>query len=273
MTRKTSKRAGARAQPEPSEGERAKPSYAPHRRAQRGAAERSQRGAERVRLVVRGKRLELRVDGTYASSWTPGEIATRSVWDALAASVLALPPARRHSVLLLGLGAGSAARIVRALAPAARIVGVEFDRDVVSAARRWFELDALRIDVVIGDAREVVAKLRERFDVVLEDVFIGREATLRKPEGFPLPVLEHAKRLLAPGGIVASNTIDEGPAVRRALTARFPRVVEIAVAEHDNRIYIGGGEGLDAKQLRAQVKASELLGATLPRLKFRNVRS
>jgi SAM-dependent methyltransferase len=230
---------------------------------------RAQPGA-RVRLVVRGKRLELRVDGTYASAWTPGEIATRSVWDALAASVLAQPPERRRSVLLLGLGAGSAARIVRALAPDARIVGVELDADVVSAARRWFELDALRVEVVIGDAREVVAKSSDRFDIVMEDVFIGREATLRKPEGFPLPVLDHAKRLLAPGGVVASNTIDEGPAVRRALAARFPRVVEIAVAEHDNRIYIGGGAGLDAKRLRAEVKRSELLAATLPRLKFKS---
>jgi hypothetical protein len=139
---------------------------------------------------------------------------------------------------------------------------------VVAAARRWFELDALRVEVVIGDAREVVAQLRGRFDVVMEDVFTGREATLRKPDGFPLPVLDHAKSLLAPGGVVASNTIDEGPSVRRALAARFPRVVEIAVAEHDNRIYIGGGAGLDPRRLRAEVRASALLAATLPRLKF-----
>jgi spermidine synthase len=229
------------------------------------------RTRERVALRVRGKRLELRVDGTYASSWTPGEIATRSVWDALAASVLALPPARRRRVLLLGLGAGSAARIVRALAPAARIVGVEFDPDVVAAARRWFALDALRLEVVIGDAREVVCSLREPFDLVLEDVFIGREATLRKPAGFPLPVLEQARRLLAPGGVLASNTIDEGVAVRRALAQRFPRVVEIAVAEHDNRIYIAGSRAMaDAKALRRAVATNELLAPTLPRLKLRN---
>jgi spermidine synthase len=226
---------------------------------------------ERVRLVVRGKRRELRVDGTYASSWTPGEIATRSVWDALAASALALPPARRRRVLLLGLGAGSVARIVRALAPRARIVGVEFDREVVAAARRWFDLGALRVDVIVGDARQVVARLRGRFDLVLEDVFVGREATLRKPDGFPLPVLDHARRLLAPGGIVASNTIDEGPAVRRALAARFPRVVEIAVADHDNRIYVAGGAALPgARALRAEVARSALLAPTLPRLTFRN---
>ncbi|MBM4385762.1 MAG: methyltransferase domain-containing protein [Deltaproteobacteria bacterium] len=227
------------------------------------------KNAERVQLRVRGKRHELRVDGTYASSWTPGEIATRSVWDALAASVLALPLERRRDVLILGLGAGSAARIVRALAPEARIVGVELDADVVAAARRWFELDALRVEVVIGDAREVIARLRGRFDAVLEDVFIGEENTLRKPEGFPLPVLAHAKRLLRAGGVVASNTIDEGPAVRRALAERFPRVVEVSVAEHDNRIYVAGAGPLSARSLRAAVAANALLAPTLSRIAFR----
>jgi spermidine synthase len=249
---------------------------------QRGTAGASGRTADpaeelqggRIRLRLRGKRRELRVDGTYASAWTPGEIATRSVWDALAASALALPPARRRRVLVLGLGAGSVARILRTLAPTAHIVGVEFDPGVVEAARRWFELDALRVEVILGDARAVAARLRGRFDLVLEDVFIGREATLRKPAGFPLPVLDHARRLVAPDGVVASNTIDEGPAVRRALAERFARVVEIAVEDHDNRIYVAGSLAMpDARALRAEVARSALLAPTLPRLRFRSRRA
>ena len=115
-------------------------------------------------------------------------------------------------------------------------------------------------------------------EAILVEIQFGRTAVTfvcirpggQHPEGFPLPVLDHATRLLAPGGVVASNTIDEGPAVRRALGARFPRVVEIAVAEHDNRIYVAGDAKLDARRLRAEVAASELLGPTLPRLTFRN---
>ena len=40
---------------------------------------------------------ELRVEGTFASWYTPGSHVTRSVWDAIAAPVLALPPRRRRS--------------------------------------------------------------------------------------------------------------------------------------------------------------------------------
>ena len=97
----------------------------------------------------------LRVDGTFAS-WlrARARLTTGSVWDALAAPLLLLPPARRRRVLLLGLGGGSAARLVRALAPRARIVGVELDREVLRAARRHFDLDALGVEVVNADARE-----------------------------------------------------------------------------------------------------------------------
>ena len=60
---------------------------------------------------------------------------TRCVWDAIAAPILWLPESRRRRILILGLGGGSIARIARALAPKAEIVGVELDRDVVRLAR------------------------------------------------------------------------------------------------------------------------------------------
>ena len=52
--------------------------------------------------------------------------------------------------------------------------------------------------------------------------------------------------------------------------AEWPRLVEIAVADHDNRIYVGGGGSLSAAGLRAAVRANELLAPTLPRLRFRS---
>jgi len=218
----------------------------------------------------RGAR-ELRIDGTFASYWEPGRVATGSVWDAVAAPILALPPARRRSLLLLGLGGGSAARLARALAPRARVVGVEIDPEVVRLARRHFDLDSLGLEVVVADAQHYLARARRRFDVILEDVFVGAGHSVHKPDWLPLPGLASAASRLTPGGILVSNTLDETPAVARALRERFPRLLRIEIADYDNRVLAAGPSGLSARLLRAAVAANPVLGPTLPRLRFRTL--
>ena len=223
-------------------------------------------------MVVRDGVRELHVDGTFASCYEPGRAITGSVWDALAAGIAALPRQRRRSVLLLGLGGGSAARVARALAPRARIVGVEIDPSVVRLARRWFDLDALGIEVVVEDARAYLERCRRRFDAVLEDVFVGTGRDAVKPEWLPEPGLARAARRLAPRGILASNALDEAPAVSMAMGRLFSRVVRIEVDDYDNQIFVGGSGALTGRKLRRAVAATPVLAPTLRRLSFRSVR-
>ena len=224
------------------------------------------------RVVVRvGPRARsLRIDGTFASSWRPGRIATGSVWDLLVAPLLALPARRRRSVLILGLGGGSAARLARALAPAARLVGVELDRRVVAAARRHFGLDALGVEVIRGDARRFLERERRRFDLVIEDIFVGRGRALHKPDWLPEPGLALAARRLAPGGILVSNAIDEAGAVRRALARLRPHLLELRDSACDNRVFAASDRPLDARSLRAALSACPALAGTAPRLALRS---
>ena len=237
------------------------------------------RGARRTRsgahIVVRdGSRgRELIVDGTFASLYRPGEVTTFSVWDALAAPVLALPPARRRRILLLGLGGASAARIVRALAPRALIVGVELDRAVVEAARRWFDLDALGLEVVIADARELLSRERRRFDAVLDDVFVGPGSRVRKPVWLPEPGLRLAAARVAAGGVLASNTIGEAAATGRTLRDLFGGGVSIGIDGYHNRIVAGGPALAGARTLRRAIAADPTLRPTLPHLRLRTLGS
>src|SRR5262245_44088647 len=227
--------------------------------------------APRIRIARgRGGRV-LRIDGTFASSYTPGATLAGPVWDALAASLAWLPPGRRRSVLVLGLGGGSAARVVRALAPGARIVGVERSAEVVRAARRHLGLDRLGVEVVVADARTYLERARARFDLVLEDVFVGSGRAVHKPEWLPLPGLALARRRVARGGLLVTNALDDAPASARALAGLFPARVRIAIEEWDNRILVGGPPGLDAPGLRAAIADDRLLAPTLRRLALRTV--
>ena len=213
-----------------------------------------------------GRGLALRIDGSFASWWAPGRAASGSVWEALAAPLLLLrTPAPR--VLLLGLAGGSAARAARALLPAARIVGVERDAEVLRAARRWFGLDALGLEAVEADARRYLARTRRRFDAVIEDVFVGRGRAVHKPAWLPEPGLGLAARRLRPGGILVSNTLDETAAVGRALARRFPRVLSIGVRGWDNRVLVGARAG-SGRGLRRAAARHPWLAPALPCLRF-----
>ncbi|RIK95911.1 MAG: hypothetical protein DCC71_22870 [Proteobacteria bacterium] len=222
---------------------------------------------ERIRIrETRGGRA-LWIDGTFASFVPHAGVATRSVWDALVAPLLALPAARRRSVLILGLGGGSAARIVRAIAPDAHVVGVELDPHVVEAARAHFDLGALGVEIVCDDARAVLRRERRRFDLVIDDVFVGRGRGVRKPDWLPSPYLPLAARRVAPGGILVSNSIDEAPAVLRAMRRLRPHVLELRVDGYDNRIFAGSTRALAARALRAAVAADAALAPVLGALK------
>jgi predicted membrane-bound spermidine synthase len=196
----------------------------------------------RPRVEVRRVRggLELRIDGTQASVHRPGRGLTGVVWWALASPILLLPPDRPRRVLLLGLAAGSVARALRALDPNAEIVGVELDAEVLRLARRHFDLGGLGVELVTGDALAYLRRERRRFDLVVEDLFIGPSRSVRKPgwvagEGYRL-----IRRRLRPGGYAVSNTIHETPAIARAMRAFGRRLVSIEVRGHWNEVLVCG---------------------------------
>jgi spermidine synthase len=222
----------------------------------------------RVQQTAGGDR-RLEIDGTFASYWRAGGAATGSVWDALVAPLLLRPLARRRRVLVLGLGGGSAARLARALAPRATIVGVERDRAVVAAARRHFGLDALGVEVVCDDALRLLGRERRRFDLVIEDCFVGAGRAERKPPGFPLPGLSLAARRLVADGILAVNTLDETAEVARVLAGLLPHRLELRIAGYDNRVLAASARPLDARALRAALTGDPLFAATAAQLSLR----
>jgi spermidine synthase len=235
---------------------------------------RASAAASRPRVEVKFSRRgrALRIDGTFASWYEPGLPITGSVWDALGAPLLLLPPARRQRVLILGLGGGSVARLVRALAPRAKIVGVEMSGEVLRAARRHLDLDALGVEIVQGDARRYLARCRRSFDVVIEDIFLGQTRSLHKPDWLPVPGYEQAAQRLAPGGLLIANTIDETRDVARELRRLFPATLSLEVEDYENRVLVGGPSVLSARNLRGALARDPVLSPTAPRLKLRTLR-
>jgi hypothetical protein len=222
--------------------------------------------------VRRGRQgLELRVNGTLASLRRPDGGVTGLVWWALAAPVLLLR-CDRPRVLVLGLAGGSVARAVRALAPRAEIVGVENDPAVLRAARRHFQLDRLGVELRAIDARDYLAAETRRFDLVVEDLFVGGVRAVHKPEWLLGEGYRRMRLRLRPGGLVSVNCIHEMPAVLRALAPYPGRIVSLDVRGHWNRIVHCGRDLPAPSELRRRLRQSPDLARVLDAVAVRSWR-
>ena len=208
--------------------------------------------------------LELRIDGTQASVHRAGDALTGVLWWALASPILLLPWTRPRRVLLLGLAAGSVGRAVRALDPDAEIVGVELDREVLRLGRLHFGLGRLGIEIIVGDALEFLRRDRRRFDLIVEDLFVGPSRSVRKPDWLLGEGCRLIRKRLRPGGYVVSNTIHEMPAIVRAMRPLGGRIVSLDVRGHWNRVTVCGRDLPPPPALRrvlaSRAETSRILG-------------
>ena len=216
--------------------------------------------------------VQLRVDGTLASFRRPGHALTGPVWWALAGPILLLRKPRPR-VLLLGVGGGSVAHALRTLDESAEIVGVEHDPQVLRLARRHFGLDALRLEIVVEDALDYLTRERRRFDLVVEDLFIGPSRSVRKPpwllgEGYRL-----IRDRVRAGGIVVSNTIHETPAVAEAMRPLGWPIVSLDVRGHWNSVVLSGRDLPPPRAIARAFRGCPLLERPARRLSFRRVSS
>lgn len=128
---------------------------------------------------------------------------------------LMLPPGCPRRALLLGLGAGTVARLLVRRCPDTEMVGVERNAEVIAVARGEFGLDELnQLTIVEADAfawvAEHVADEPGSFDVICLDLF---EAGRLAPGTLATPFLRQLAALLTPHGTLTVNLM---------VTARTP---------------------------------------------------
>ncbi|HEU4406499.1 MAG TPA: fused MFS/spermidine synthase [Polyangiaceae bacterium] len=160
---------------------------------------------------------------------------------------------RPPSVLLLGLGAGTAARGLLEGFPGARVVGVELDPAVLAIARLDFGLPP-EVEAHVGDARAFLRGSRESFDVIISDVF-------RFPYvPFHLATEEFFAELkghLVPGGVACVNVGRWGDdravvgAVGGTLAGVFEEVAAADAHNRSNTLFYAGPRGLAERLDRA----------------------
>ena len=119
--------------------------------------------------------------------------------------------------LILGLGAGSAAKVIHKFFPKAKILGVEIDPMMIKLGKKYFDLSTVKnLEIKICDAISPITdhwSLITNHDLILVDLYVGdrvpKEAT---KETF----IKNVKKSLSPSGIAVFNRLYYGKKKKEA---------------------------------------------------------
>lgn len=111
------------------------------------------------------------------------------------------------SCLILGLGGGSAARLVRKYWSDAEITGVELDPVMIDLGMKYLGLASVKVNIKIQDAIEFCQKVlaeNKKYDLVLIDIYVGDKI----PEKFETEdFVKNVKELVAENGTCVFNRL------------------------------------------------------------------
>ncbi len=190
---------------------------------------------------------EFRVAGAVHAWFHRRRLLTGLAWDLIAGGALLGRRQPPRSVLMLGLAGGTAMRVLRHLLGGdCQLTAVDIDAEIVGLAREHMDLDALDIEVVIGDAYAWLAANTRSFDVVIDDIYLAGKTDVFRPRAWDACVLDSLRRAVAPGGILAVNLVTGAghrrmqSLTRRVLLEAFPVVRCVQSAEAMNEVLVAG---------------------------------
>lgn len=78
-----------------------------------------------------------------------------------------------HHILVLGVAGGSVIKtLIDEIEYKGKITGVEIDAEIIKIANKYFGLDKIQnLEIVIDDAFEFVLKTKDKYDLIIIDIF------------------------------------------------------------------------------------------------------
>lgn len=125
------------------------------------------------------------------------------IWKKLANKIISYK-LKVNSILILGLGCGTAAQVFSQKFLQAGIIGIEIDPMVINLGKKYFSLNKIQnLKIICADARKYI-KNKNKFDLIIIDMYLGEKI----PPGSQAPeFLKNIKRALNPGGLVVFNRL------------------------------------------------------------------
>lgn len=114
-----------------------------------------------------------------------------------------------NNCLILGLGAGTVAKLLSQKYPGIKITGIEIDSEIIRLGKKYFGLDKVgNLEIQVADAISIMSnetmKQSNKYDLILVDLYLGNQYPL---EAESLKFLKTLKNLSAKNGLIIFNRL------------------------------------------------------------------
>ncbi len=156
-----------------------------------------------------GATIRLYSNGVFHSQWNPDKPFNGGIWDCLSLPVLYRQPGVTKRILLLGLGGGAVVQQLSSLVPFDCLTAVEIDALHIDIARRWFDVDDERVELVHDDAIAWASRYNgERFDLIIDDLFGHEQGEPVRAAPLSAEWLDLLRFHLDDSGLLIVNSVD-----------------------------------------------------------------
>ncbi|MES2618834.1 MAG: fused MFS/spermidine synthase [Bacteroidota bacterium] len=146
-----------------------------------------------------------------------------------------------NSVLMLGLGAGSAIEILHKKCPVTPVItAIEYDEDIVKIACEDFNIQRFKqLKLIVADAFQWLNNNTTTYDLIIDDIFV--DDTIPE-QCFNADYLNRIANSLNPGGIYFRNMMNlstqQTVSYQQLVNAAFSSVDVMKVKVYNNLIYL-----------------------------------
>lgn len=77
------------------------------------------------------------------------------------------------NILVLGLGGGTLAKLLRKKYPNSKITGIEIDPIMIELGKKYLDLDRYNVDIKIQDAFKFLKNNTKKYDLLIVDTYLG----------------------------------------------------------------------------------------------------
>ena len=192
----------------------------------------------------------------YQSVYYPNATLLGGYWDLFLVTPYLTEQDAPHSLLVVGLAAGTVTKQFARVYPNIQMDGIEIDPEIVRIGREWFDMNEPNLNVLVDDGRAALRKTDKTYDVIVVDAY-------RQPYiPFHLATIEYFQELrahLTERGVVAINAA-RTPNDARLVNALaytvnqvFPTVMLLDYPNDTNTIILAAQNEIAVEQYRARL--------------------